>query len=75
MPFTGFPKDTPHFLREAGQADKAWFEAHRAEYEAYYLKPARAFVEAMGPLLAFAPEVSAEPKVNKSIRHAGQKSH
>jgi len=67
--FTGFPKGAFTFLRGiAAHNEKAWFDAHRADYEAYCLAPARAFVEALGPKLKkVAPGVQWEPKINGSI--------
>lgn len=67
--FTGFGPSTKKFLRNLGRNnDKAWFDAHRAEYEAYYLEPAKAFVEAVGPKLEkIAPNIAWEPRVNGSI--------
>jgi uncharacterized protein (TIGR02453 family) len=67
--FPGFPPQTRTFLRDLGEHnEKAWFDAHRADYERWWLAPARAFVEAIGPeLAALAPEVRAEPRVNGSI--------
>jgi len=67
--FDGFGPKTTKFLRDLGRNnEKAWFDAHRAEYEAYYLEPAKAFVEAVGPRIErFAPNVSWEPRVNGSI--------
>ena len=50
MPFTGFPKETFAFLAGLEKNNtKAWFEAHRDDYERYHLAPARAFVEAIAP--------------------------
>ena len=50
--FTGFPEETFDFLRElTEQNNKEWFTANRARYEAYYLAPALAFIEALGPRL------------------------
>jgi len=68
--FPGFPKETFAFLAGIGaHNDKAWFEANRALYEAGYVAPARAFVEALGPeLKTIAPEVRFEPKINGSIQ-------
>ncbi len=67
--FTGFPTATLDFL--AGlQADnsKAWFDAHRGDYDDHYIGPAKEFVAAAGEALAeIAPDVRAEPKVNGSI--------
>lgn len=68
--FTGFPKATFKFLEGiAAHNDKAWFEAHRGLYEVGYVAPARAFVEALGPLLAnISPGVKYEAKVNGSLQ-------
>src|SRR5450756_1276877 len=42
--FTGFPKGVIEFLEELKEHnDKVWFDAHRAEYEEFYLQPGRAF--------------------------------
>jgi len=67
--FPGFPDETFRFLRGLSRHnDKDWFERHRAEYDAGYVEPAKAFVAAMGPRLrAIAPEVGFEPRVNGSI--------
>jgi uncharacterized protein (DUF2461 family) len=47
-----FPARTQAFLRDLAHNDREWFAAHRADYEAAYLDPARAFVEAVAPELA-----------------------
>lgn len=67
--FTGFGPGTRKFLRELGRHnEKAWFDAHRGEYEQYYLEPAKAFIEAAGPKLEkVAPNIVWEPRVNGSI--------
>ena len=67
--FSGFPKETFAFLEGiAAHNEKAWFEAHRDIYEAGYVAPARAFVEALGPRLTkIAPGVHYEPRVNGSL--------
>ena len=69
MGFEGFPKETVRFLAGLGaHNDKAWFEAHRADYDAAFLAPAQAFVEALAPRLRkIEPAVNAEPRVNGSI--------
>lgn len=70
--FTGFPETTFRFLRGLTKNnDKAWFEAHRADYEAGYVEPARAFVSALGPKLRkISNGVEYEPKVNGSLFEA-----
>ena len=67
--FSGFPSETARFLRALGENnDKAWFDAHRADYESAYLAPARSFVAALGPRLQrISPAVAFAPKVNGSI--------
>jgi uncharacterized protein (TIGR02453 family) len=69
MTAPAFPKETLVFLKGIrGHNDKTWFEAHRDLYEAGYVAPARAFVEAIGPRLRrVAPGVKFEPKINGSI--------
>jgi uncharacterized protein (TIGR02453 family) len=69
MSFAGFPSETFAFLEGIkAHNDKAWFDAHRDLYEAGYVAPARAFVEALGPKLkAISPEVQFEAKVNGSM--------
>jgi uncharacterized protein (TIGR02453 family) len=69
MTFTGFPKETVRFLGGIRKHnDKAWFDAHRADYEQAFLAPAQAFVEALGPRLRkIDPAVQAQPRVNGSI--------
>jgi uncharacterized protein (TIGR02453 family) len=69
MSFTGFPPETLAFLKGiAAHNEKSWFDANRALYEAGYVAPARALVEALGPRLkAIAPNVQYEAKVNGSM--------
>jgi uncharacterized protein (TIGR02453 family) len=67
--FTGFPRECVRFFLDLrGNNNKAWFDAHRPEYDAYVMEPARQFVMAMGEQLRqIAPGVHAEPEVNRSI--------
>lgn len=69
MGFDGFQKQTQTFLRGLTRNNKkAWFEAHRDDYERYYMEPARQFVVAMGEsLVKLDPEITADPRVNKTI--------
>lgn len=69
MTFTGFPKQTFAFLAGLEKNNtKAWFEAHREDYEQFHLAPAKAFVEAIGPgLKKISKTLNAEPRVNGSI--------
>lgn len=67
--FAGFSRETIKFLQGLQEHnDKAWFDAHRAEYEEHYLEPAKAFVTALAPALEkWRPGLHAEPRVNGSI--------
>ena len=67
--FDGFPSQTRAFLSDlAEHNEKPWFDAHRADYERWWLAPATVFVEAMGEeLTRLAPDIRAEPKINGSI--------
>jgi uncharacterized protein (TIGR02453 family) len=67
--FAGFPKKTVTFLRDlAAHNDREWFAAHKAEYEAAVMEPARAFVPAMGERLRrLTPGIKAEPRTNGSL--------
>lgn len=64
--FDGFSKDLIGFLRELdANNSKAWFDAHRADYDTHFMAAAKAFVTAMGTVL---PDLKAEPRVNGSIK-------
>ena len=67
--FPGFPRRAVAFLEGVAKNNtKAWFEAHRAEYENNLLAPAKRFVAAMGELLpSISDEIRSEPRVNGSI--------
>ena len=66
--FTGFPKQTLTFLRALGRNNtKAWFDAHRADYDHYWVEPAKDFVVAAGHALQRIAPVEAAPRVNGSI--------
>lgn len=69
MSFEGFDRGLLRYPKELRASnDRAWFDAHRAEYETLLLEPARDFVETAGEALrAFEPEVGADPRVNGSI--------
>ena len=48
--------------------NKAWFDAHRSEYEKHLLAPAKGFVAAMAELVTtISADVRAEPRVGGSI--------
>lgn len=67
--FTGFPPAAPRFFRAlARNNDRAWFEAHRADWEGAVLTPARALVVALGAKLARdVPGLNADPRTDRSI--------
>lgn len=59
-----FTSATFRFLEQlADHNDKAWFEAHKGEYEDCVRTPALEYIRAMAPLLAdFAPEFRADAR-------------
>jgi uncharacterized protein (TIGR02453 family) len=67
--FDGFGDGTFRFLRGlAKNNDKAWFEAHRADYDEHYVEAAKGFVSALGPKLRkVSKSVQFEPRVNGSL--------
>ncbi|MEZ5668721.1 MAG: DUF2461 domain-containing protein [Alphaproteobacteria bacterium] len=69
MAFGGFGKGTLDFLAGlSANNNKAWFDAHRQDYEAHFVGPAVAFVAALAePLAKLAPRLNAEPRINGSI--------
>ena len=69
MSFDGFEKGTFEFLAGlTAHNDKRWFEAHREDYERYFMEAGRSFVEALGPRLRkIDKSVSFEPKVGGSL--------
>lgn len=64
-----FSPATVAFLEGLGANNtKTWFDAHRSDYDAHYIAPAKAFIEAVAfPLRSIAPDIQAEPRVNGSI--------
>ncbi|MBN2081372.1 DUF2461 domain-containing protein [bacterium] len=51
--FNGFSKQTLTFLKNLKKNnDKDWFEAHRRDYDEYFVQPAQELVMALGPRLA-----------------------
>jgi uncharacterized protein (TIGR02453 family) len=79
--FSGFTPATLEFLQNlAANNSKAWFEAHRAEYEQHLLAPMKALVgELAGPLLALDPELVTTPtraisRIYRDIRFSRDKS-
>jgi uncharacterized protein (TIGR02453 family) len=69
MTFSGFPETTFKFLRGiAKDNSKTYFDAHRDDYNAGYVEPAKAFVAALGPKLQkLDKEIAFEPRVNGSL--------
>ncbi len=67
--FNGFPKDCVEFYSELTRNnDKIWFEKNREWFDESVMAPAREFVAVMGQRLkTIAPEVNADPRVNKSL--------
>jgi len=65
----GFPKQTIEFLRGLRKHnDKAWFDAHRADYDTYFIDAAKELVAALAPKLQkIDAAIVAEPRVNGSI--------
>lgn len=70
MGYPGLHRSTFTFLRDlAARNSRDWFEAHRAEYEACWLKPGLDLVAALAPLCeAMTPRLMAVPKLNQSLR-------
>lgn len=67
--FGGFSRDLIAFLAGLkANNDRAWFEAHKGDYETLFKEPARDFVAAMsGRLGEIAEGLTAEPKIGRSI--------
>lgn len=68
-PFEGFNKKSLKFFRDLKKNNnKAWFDANRNIYQEEVIEPARLFISAMGSKLKrLAPDINADPRVNKSI--------
>ena len=67
--FQGFSPQTVDFYVELiRNNDRTWFESNKSRFEKHVLAPARAFVVDMGQRLQdIAPEIHADPRVNKSL--------
>jgi uncharacterized protein (TIGR02453 family) len=67
--FKGFSPKTLKFLRGLkANNNKAWFQAHRADYEEYVLQPLRNLVMDLGEfMLTIDPYFEIAPAVNKTI--------
>ncbi len=79
--FSGFTPATLEFLQHlAANNNKAWFEAHRTEYEQHLLTPMKALVsELASPLLAIDPELVTTPgraisRIHRDTRFSRDKS-
>ncbi len=66
--YAGLPRGLPAFLGELeANNSRDWFEAHRSEYEALWLKPALDLAAALsGPVAVLG--LMAVPKLNASVR-------
>ncbi len=64
-----FSPESLTFLEQIRENNnKAWFEAHRNDYEQYILEPSRRFVVEMGEhLQVLVPTIKAIPKINGSL--------
>jgi len=67
--FTGFSRQAFLFLRDLkANNDKAWFKAHRPDYEQYLLQPLRDLVtDLTDAMLDIDPCFEVAPTVNKTI--------
>lgn len=67
--FRGFPPEAVKFFHELrDKNNKAWFEAHKPDYQKYVMEPAQDFIVEMGERLKqLSPGIHADPRVNKSI--------
>ncbi len=69
LKFTGFPARSFQFLQGLREHNtKAWFEAHRQEYQQFIVHPMQALVEELALLmLSIDPMLEVSPEVNKTI--------
>jgi len=67
--FTGFSPESLVFLESlAANNNKAWFEAHRDEFEQSLMEPLKNLVSDLaGPMLAIDPQLVTIPAVDKTI--------
>ncbi len=70
MRFAGFPRETVLFLKGLkANNSKQWFDAHRADYDAFFVAPALALIEALAPAAQkLDPPLQAAAKMNGSLR-------
>lgn len=68
MSYAGLPRETIQFLADLeAENNRDWFEAHRAEYQAYWLNAGLDLVAALaGPVANLG--LTAVPKLNASLR-------
>lgn len=68
--FQGIPRQTVDYLKALkANNNREWFEAHRKDYDDYFVEPALQLIEALSPVAAtLDPPHFAVPKVNKSLR-------
>jgi uncharacterized protein (TIGR02453 family) len=64
--FNGFPQELLEFYQELSlNNDRAWFERNRDRYSRHVVRPAIAFVEAMGERLRLiSPHIVADPRTS-----------
>jgi uncharacterized protein (TIGR02453 family) len=67
--FNGFDKETIRFYKDLSLNNKKeWFDGNRADYDCFVLRPARDLVVDLGERLKeIAPNIIADPRVNKSL--------
>lgn len=65
-PFSGLPPAGMQFLADlAAHNDRAWFEAHKDEYETALLEPAQSFIVALGTRLqVLAPGINCDTRTD-----------
>ncbi|GBE17693.1 hypothetical protein BMS3Abin16_00281 [archaeon BMS3Abin16] len=69
MGFSGFSPETLDFLSDLNaNNNKAWFEAHKPDYQKYLLEPLKNLVTDLGSfMLTIDPYFETRPAVNKTI--------
>jgi len=77
--FGGFDRGLPRYLASLeANNEKAWFDAHREEYERLYLEPAEAFSAAILPKLArlgsSAPQTGGLMRIYRDTRFSKDKT-
>lgn len=68
-PFQGFPgKTIEFFLQLRFNNEKPWFQEHRAEFDAYVMKPFQELVNSLAPtILSIDPKLDVTPRVDRTI--------